>query len=219
VGALLAYYAQQLAELPEKPARHKQKRLILLRNHALLHTLYATAGRVAEVASLQRADVAEGRATQVEIVGKGGRRRLIFLTAPAQRAIQAYLQARDDTSAYLFVSHGAYREGPLTPQSIWQVVNRAAKEVFGADARGRPVRRAGPHAFRHLRAQHLSDEGMPITSLQALLGHASISTTRDIYAPKTPAGALVEELSTYGRDPNDVISEGDKAAERIRRRP
>ena len=76
----------------------------------------------------------------------------------------------------------------------------------------------GPHAFRHLRAQHLSDEGMPITSLQTLLGHASISTTRDIYAPKTPSAALLEELSTYGRDPQDVIDEGEKAAERVRKR-
>jgi hypothetical protein len=68
----------------------------------------------------------------------------------------------------------------------------------------------GPHAFRHLRAQHLSDEGLPITSLQSLLGHASIATTRDIYAPRTPPDKLRDEVLTYGRSPEDVAAAGAK---------
>jgi site-specific recombinase XerD len=119
-----------------------------------------------------------------------------------------------DSSPALFVSHGAYRERALTTQSIWQIVNRAAKAIFGTNAKGQPLKRVGPHAFRHLRAQHLSDEGMPITSLQALLGHASIATTRDIYAPKTPADKLTEEVGTYGRDPDDVIARANEALKR-----
>jgi integrase/recombinase XerD len=183
-----------------------------------MQALYATAGRVSEILSLQRADVGEGHATQVEIVGKGGRRRAIFLTEPAQRAIQSYLSERTDSAPGLFVSHGANKERPLSPQSVWQIVNHAARGIFGVGPDGRPLRRVGPHSFRHLRAQHLSDERMPITSLQALLGHASISTTRDIYAPKTPAQALMDELSTFGRDPQRVIRDGEEAAEAIRRK-
>lgn len=211
VGALLAYYQTELTTLPPNPDRAQQRRLIMLRNHALIQTLYATAGRAAEIASLQRADVAEGRATQVEIVGKGGKKRLLVLTTAVQRAIQAYLHERTDNAAGLFISHGAHKDQPLSTQSLWHIVNQAAKAVFGVDAQGRPRKRVGPHAFRHLRAQHLSDEGMPITSLQALLGHASIATTRDTYAPKTPAEKLLEELATYGRDPQAVA----EAAQRL----
>ena len=126
-------------------------------------------------------------------------------------AIRAYLEARgDDKHDGLFISHGAHAGDPLTASTIWTVVNRAAQAVFGTDDKGRPLTRVGPHAFRHLRAQHLSDEGMPITSLQSMLGHASIATTRDIYAPRTPAEKLLDEMGTYGRDPATVIAEGAK---------
>ena len=164
-GALLGYYSQQLAEMPKNIARAHQRRLVLLRNQALMHTLYATAGRVAEVASLQRADVAEGRATQAEIVGKGNRRRFIFLTAPAQHAIQAYLRERDDSALYLFVSHGPNVNWLLSPQAIWQIVNNAAKGVYGTDSKGAasaprraarlpPLARAAP--FRRRDAYHFT---------------------------------------------------------------
>ncbi len=214
IGVLLAHYAAELASAPPHPKNDKdrvsRKRLTLLRNHALLHTLYATAGRAAEVASLQRADVAQGQATQVEIIGKGNKKRTLILTQPAQKAIQAYLAARTDSGAGLFVSHGPYRDQPLTTQSIWKIVNEAAKAVFGADKKGHPLRRVGPHSFRHLRAQHLVDNGMPIDSLQALLGHESIATTRDTYAPKTPVNKLEDEVATYGRDPQEVIQAARK---------
>ena len=214
VGLLLAHYREALAGLTAESPGFERKRLILLRNHALLHTLYATAGRASEIVQLQRADVAEGHATHVEIVGKGNKKRSLILTAPAQAAIQAYLRARNDSAPGLFVSHGRRKEQPLTTQMLWKIVNDAAKAVFGADGRGRPRKRVGPHTFRHLRAQDLSDEGMPITSLQAMLGHASIETTRGTYAPKTPVNQLVDEIATYGRDPQAVIERGRKSAEK-----
>jgi len=214
VGALLGYFSGELEKVASDPKFPRQQRLILLRNHALLHTLYATAGRISEVVALQRADVAEGHATYVEIIGKGGQPRALILTAAAQAALQAYLAARPDTAPGLFISHGARKEQPLTPQAAWRIVNNAAKAVFGTDQKGRPLKRVGPHAFRHLRAQDLSDEGMPITSLQTLLGHASIETTRRIYAPKTPSEKLLDEVSTYGREPQDVIARGQQALKR-----
>jgi site-specific recombinase XerD len=161
VGALLGYYADELKKLPDDPKVARRERLILLRNQALLQTLYATAARVSEVVALQRADVAEGHATYVEIVGKGGRSRPLILTKVAQETIQAYLVARPDSAPGLFISHGARKEQPLTPQAVWRIVNDAAKAVFGTDRKGRPLKRVGPHAFRHLRAQNLSDEGCP----------------------------------------------------------
>ena len=87
------YYAAQLAATPDDADR-RRRRLILLRDQALLHVLYATAGRASEVAQLIRSNVAEGSQMQIQIVGKGDKRRPLLLTEPAQRAIKAYLEAR-----------------------------------------------------------------------------------------------------------------------------
>ncbi len=215
VGALLGCYEKELEKLPNPDVpRGQQRRLVILRNHALLHTLYATAGRAAEVVSLTRADVAEGYATQFEITGKGRKKRMLFLTVPAQAAIQTYLKERTDSAPALFISHGANKEKSLSLSTLWGIVNEAAKKVFGVDRSGRPLKRVGPHAFRHLRAQDLSNEGMSITSLQTLLGHESIETTRSTYAPKTLPEKVLDELETYGQDPEEIIKRGRKAAKK-----
>lgn len=217
VGALLGYYAKLLAEpydAEKAKPRARCQHLIALRNHAILQTLYATAGRASEIAALQRADVAEGRATQFEIVGKGGKRRLLFLTQPAQQAIQSYLRERTDTATALFVSHSGGKEQPLPAITLWAIVNDTAKAVFGVDKTGRPKKRVGPHAFRHLRAQDLSNAGMSLTSLQTLLGHESIETTRSTYAPKTLPEKVLDELITYGQAPEIIVKRGEQALQR-----
>ncbi|PJF46869.1 MAG: hypothetical protein D6709_06080, partial [Chloroflexi bacterium] len=89
---IIAYYDAQL--LPEADnqsnKRSKTKRLELLRDRAIMHTLYASAGRVSEVASLTRAQLADGRSSEALITGKGNKQRMLFLTPEAQAAIQAY---------------------------------------------------------------------------------------------------------------------------------
>jgi site-specific recombinase XerD len=210
LGLLLEFYGQQAAKLDGRP------RLLALRNHALLQTLYATAGRAAEVIQIQRADVAGGQASQIEIIGKGGKRRRIPLSPDARLAIWAYLRARDlaeDTSSPLFVSHGRNKGEPLTTASLWRIVDQASREVFKT-VNGKAKRHFGPHAFRHLRAQDLSDRGMPITDLQTVLGHASIATTRDIYAPKTPDANIEAALRKSSMPADEVIARARKISQR-----
>ncbi len=83
-------------------------------------------------------------------------------------------------------------------------MNEAAKAVYGEDNHGRPLTRVGPHHFRHLRAQDWVDEGMELTSAQVLLGHASIATTRDRYAPGTPIEKLADQVTTYEPVPTSL---------------
>ncbi len=206
--ALLAYYAGELAHPGDSPRLEKQRRLILLRNQALLWTLYATAGRASEVAAITRAQVQGGQRDRFTVHGKGGKDRIVFLNAPAQRAIATYLRERTDSYPDLFISHGACVGHGLAPQTIWSIVNKAAKAIYDVDKQGRPLTRVGPHHFRHLRAQDWVDEGMELTSAQALLGHASIATTRDRYAPGTPIEKLADQVATYEPDPASLARRG-----------
>jgi site-specific recombinase XerD len=185
----------------------RQERLKILRARAIVHTLYASGGRVSEVAGLSREMVLDGRMDEIHVTGKGGQPRVILLTPEAMRAIQAYIAERDDDFPGLFISHGRGRGRSLGRGTIWAVVKTAAK-TLGLH------RSTSPHSFRHFRATQLLNEGMPLESVQAYLGHQDISTTRKVYA-HTKTAVLRDQLATFGRSPSESLE--DLEAKRSRR--
>ena len=220
-GLLLGYYRELLNNTSLDTPRGRRRKLAYLRNQAILQTLYSTAGRASEVATLTCAQVVRAlddeidrkQLLPVEINGNGGKKRQIFLVPEAQKAIGVYLKARaemptgtpasdgrTDTRDALFVRHDRESFAPISTKTMWQIVNNAAKAVFGCDASGRPLKRVGPHHFRHLRAQHLHDDGMALDTIQSILGHSSVVTTRKIYAELTSPERQNRELERYGRD-------------------
>ena len=203
---LVAYYDN--LDLPKADSQaNRLERLKILRARAIVHTLYASGGRVSEVTSLTREMVLDGRLDEVHVVGKGGQPRLILLTTEAMQAIQAYLSERQDDFPGLFISHGRGKGQPLGRGTVWKVVKQAAK-ALGLH------QRTSPHSFRHYRATQLLNEGMPLESVQAYLGHQDISTTRKVYA-HTKTAVLRDQLATFGRSPTEAID--DLEARRGRR--
>ena len=195
---ILAYY--DALSLPVAEIDYT-KRLVILRNRAIVHTLYASAGRVSEVAGLTRQQVLDGRADEVYLVGKGGKERVILLTDSARSAIRVYLKARPDDHEPLFISHSnrGRRQGkPLSRVAVWNVVKAAAKALDLHEG-------TSPHAFRHFRATQLLNRGMPLELVQAYLGHESIETTRRIYA-HTHTRVLKQQFQTFDEDPQETIN-------------
>ncbi len=199
IARIVTYYDSLPMPTPEEP-RSKFKRLELLRARAVVHTLYASAGRVSEVASLTREMALDGRKREIRITGKGNKDRLLLLTQEAQQAIAAYCHERDDDYPGLFISHGRDIGKTLGRGTLWSIVKRAAN-ALGL------FRGTSPHAFRHFRAQQLLHEGMDLDVLQTYLGHADISTTRRIYAPYTATEKVRDQLETFGRTPSDAASD------------
>ncbi|MCZ7573961.1 MAG: tyrosine-type recombinase/integrase [Ardenticatenaceae bacterium] len=184
-------------------------RLKILRARAIVHTLYASGGRVSEVAGLTREMVLDGRVDEVHLVGKGGQARVILLTPDAMRAIRAYIDARNDRYEGLFISHGRGHGQPLGRGTLWTVVKEAARALGLHDS-------TSPHSFRHFRATQLLNEGMPLESVQAYLGHQDISTTRKVYA-HTRTAVLRDQLDTYGRSPSEALDDLERRRERKRK--
>jgi integrase/recombinase XerD len=203
LARIVTYYDEIPLPSPEEK-RGSIKRLEILRARAIVHTLYASAGRVSEVASLTREMVLDGRKAEVRITGKGNKDRLLLLTKEAQNAIAAYCRERDrisDRSPGLFVSHGRDVGQTLGRGTLWSVVKKAANDLG-------LFKGTSPHAFRHFRAQQLLHEGMDLDVLQAYLGHADISTTRRIYAPYTAVDKVRDQLETFGRSAKDAAQDG-----------
>ncbi len=141
-----------------------------VRDRALLELLYATGMRASECLGLRLEDV-NLTAGYVTCTGKGRKQRLVPLGAEAAAWLRRYLadvRPPATRSERLFVNrHG----GPLSRQSLWAVVRRAAA------AAGAPSR-TSPHVLRHSFATHLLENGADLRSVQTMLGHADIATTQ-----------------------------------------
>jgi integrase/recombinase XerD len=167
------------------------------RDRALLEFLYGTGARISEAvgAAIDDLDLDDG---SVLLHGKGGRSRLVPVGGYARDAVAAYLvrtrpelaRAGHGTAAVFLNARG----GPLSRQSAWTILRRAAQRV------GLPVdgpHGVSPHTLRHSYATHLLDGGADIRVVQELLGHASVTTTqvytlvtverlREVYATAHP---------------------------------
>jgi integrase/recombinase XerD len=144
-----------------------------LRDRALLEVLYATGMRASECLGLSLQDV-NLTAGYVVCTGKGRKQRLVPLGAEAAHWVARYLKearplaTRRRDAGRFFVNP---RGGCLSRQSLWAIVRRAAA---AAGLR----RRVSPHVLRHSFASHLLENGADLRSVQAMLGHADISTTQ-----------------------------------------
>jgi integrase/recombinase XerD len=144
-----------------------------LRDRAILETMYATGLRAAEVIGLRTGDV-DLEVGLVTAFGKGRKERLVPLGREAQGWVRRYLDAvrpllaKHGGSSVLFLSN---RGGKLSHMGLWTIVRRHAVEA-GVE------RVLTPHVLRHSFASHLLERGADLRSLQAMLGHADISTTQ-----------------------------------------
>jgi integrase/recombinase XerD len=168
-----------------------------LRDTALLEFLYGTGARISEAVGLTIDDLDLAGAA-VTLHGKGGRTRLVPLGRYARAALEAYLvQGRPELAAKGRGTPAVFlnaRGGPLSRQSAWTILHRAAA------AAGLPVdgpHAVSPHTLRHSYATHLLDGGADVRVVQELLGHASVTTTqvytlvtvdrlREVYATSHP---------------------------------
>lgn len=197
IPKIVGYYD----ELPLPASNDRfSRRLSLLRNRALVNTLYSTAARLSEVVALNRSNVDNGRAKYATVTGKGGRPRTLYIRGYARQAIQAYLAARADSNPALFVAHSRNAQNArLSATSAHNVVKHAVR-ALGLHSS------LSAHDFRHFRATQLLREGMPIEVVQEFLGHTDISTTRGIYAPVLGVQIVSEWLDNVDLTPEAASS-------------
>jgi site-specific recombinase XerD len=197
----------------EPGSKAERERLNSLRNAALLHTLFSTGTRISELLALDSDDVRDddGRiAPRVYVVGKGDRRRAVFLRPHAQRSLGRYLLAQRTAfprAEALFISHGPRGAGGrLGRIAAWAIVTAAAQtladrvEAEGRRREARMLREATPHTFRHFVATWLLNEGAQLSEVSALLGHANTRITEQYYARHTD-DRLQELHDQFSPDP------------------
>ncbi len=166
--------ARDLERLLEAPMHDSAPEMVKTRDRAILELFFSTGLRVSELASLMRANVNIER-EEFSVRGKGDKLRVVFLSHQARHWLKTYLELRHDEVPFLFLRHDrAKNDKPpsaLTPRSIERLVARYSVMA------GIP-KHVTPHTLRHSFATDLLINGADIRSVQAMLGHASITTTQ-----------------------------------------
>jgi integrase/recombinase XerD len=152
-----------------------------IRDRAMLELMYACGLRVSELVRVGFSQINLARGV-VQVVGKGGRERLIPVGEEALHWMERYLrQSRPELLGgepcdALFVSQ---RGQGMTRQNFWHLIKRYARQAGVAAT-------LSPHTLRHAFATHLLEHGADLRAVQMLLGHRDLSTTQ-IYTHVTRA--------------------------------
>jgi integrase/recombinase XerD len=146
-----------------------------LRNQAILELFYATGARISEVSGLRLTDV-DLDESQVKVMGKGSKQRIIPLHQLAVKSLRGYLlrarpellKASSSPTVAFFLSTRGLPMGADAMRKMFKACLTAA----GLDSS------LSPHDLRHTFATDLLENGADLRSVQELLGHASLSTTQ-----------------------------------------
>lgn len=194
----------ELARIPERSLElitHAELKRILeapkgndiraLRDRAILELLFSTGLRLSELCSLKR-DI-DLSIDELSVRGKGGKIRVVFVSDNAKKILKEYLSKREDMSDALFVPLSSIKKAKNSKNKIGNNSKDTKKEneEFGYlnkrsverivkhyTVKAGISKRVTPHTMRHMFATDLLSNGADLRSVQALLGHSSISTTQ-----------------------------------------
>ncbi len=142
------------------------------RNKAMLELLYGTGLRISELLNLKTFDV-DFENCIIRCIGKGSKERIVPIGEYVIKYLQEYLNYRKyflkkKNNDYLFLNNLGTR---LSRFSFFKILKCLLKDKnINKDI--------SPHSIRHSFATHMLEYGADLRSIQELLGHSDISTTR-----------------------------------------
>lgn len=142
------------------------------RNKAMLELLYGTGLRITEMLDLKMSDV-DFENSIVRCFGKGSKERIVPIGEYIIDSLKQYLEYRTvlskgKRSDYLFLNNLG---GRLSRFSFFKILKKILKEK-------KIDKDVSPHSLRHSFATHMLEYGADLRSIQELLGHSDIATTR-----------------------------------------
>lgn len=177
------------------------EKMVRERNNSILEFLYSTGARISECSGVNISHV-DKENRLVLLRGKGRKERIVPFGTPAWEKMETYLETRgclfgkprQDNPLYI-----SYRNERLSRASIEEIMREA---VSASGIR----HTATPHTLRHSFATHMLGRGADIRTIQALLGHQTVTTTT-IYA-HIDYLSLIRQYRSY--DPRMPESSGER---------
>lgn len=144
---------------------------ISIRDHLILHILYAAGLRRSELLSLNDENIQLG-VRQFKITGKGRKDRIVPIADDLAREIAVWQTIRDENFKKLPSPKPliATRFGAMSESNLELIIKRLLKNENAG--------RKSPHTLRHTFATSMLNGGADLNSVRAILGHNSLSTTQ-----------------------------------------
>ena len=155
---------------------HDHSNYMNSRNLTLIDFMYSTACRVSELCDVRVSDL-DFEEDFVKLFGKGSKQRIVPIGTELKINLSKYLKFRDELNTqepYLFLSKNMNQ---LDRSAIFRIIKKSATLSDNALS-------VHPHTLRHSAATHMLEAGCDLRTLQELLGHTSVSTTK-IYTKLT----------------------------------
>ncbi|WP_405383443.1 tyrosine-type recombinase/integrase [Maribacter sp. LLG6340-A2] len=142
------------------------------RDQLLIHILYTTGMRRAELIGLQISDTDFDTKT-IKVLGKRNKERLIPMLQETEDILRLYLEKRKELgqindSEYIFLTISGNK---IYETLVYRVINKYFRMVSTKV-------KTSPHILRHTFATHLLNKGADLNSVKELLGHSSLASTQ-----------------------------------------
>ena len=143
-----------------------------IRDYTLITLLYDSAIRVAELTNLKICDIKLDDNPSITVYGKGRKYRNIPVTDNTKETLINYINLyKLNSFSYLFSGNNNEK---ASSKMVTHIIEKYSKKI-------NINKRIHPHTFRHTRAMHLLEAGVPLVYIRDILGHESVTTT-EIYA-------------------------------------
>lgn len=198
MNALSAYNAVFQTETPKVPRTYfsyftseEIKVLLSMPKHSgksgyrdvtLLALLYDSGARAQEICDIVIGDATFAQTSCIRLHGKGNKTREIPIASDVAKLIKKYMTERgknikDNRDEHLFPSQ---RSDKITTACIRNLVQKYVDESKSKNPKLFNEGHYSPHSFRHSKAIHMLEAGVPLIYIRNFLGHESIQTT-EIY--------------------------------------
>lgn len=181
-----------------------------LRDQALLCVLYDSAARAQEICELCVGDFLPGSIARLRLHGKGSKVREVPISKNTEQILKHYLSVQEpefkqNRDTPLFFSQ---RNDRMTTACVRNLVQKYVAQgrkchpdLFAQD-------KYSPHSFRHSKAIHMLDAGVPLIYIRNFLGHESVNTTeRYARVSQSAVNRVLEEHSIASAFPEKNESE------------
>jgi integrase/recombinase XerD len=181
-----------------------------MRDRFLMILLYDTGARIQEILDLQLKDIhLNDQTPSIYLTGKGNKTRAVPLMDKTIAHLQQYMktfhpEGDQNNDQYLFYTVIKGQQGKMSDDNVSCFLKRYAKSAH--EQCSEVPLRMHAHLFRHTRAMHLYQAGIPLSYIKDFLGHVSVNTT-DIYASADTSmmKAALEKISRGDVDPTSQV--------------
>jgi len=143
-----------------------------IRDELLIHILYVTGMRRAEVIALEVSGV-DFENMAIKVLGKRNKERIIPMLVETKEKFKLYLDSRgalgeivDEENMFLTKSGKKLYE-----TLVYRLIKKYFREVSSKV-------KTSPHILRHTFATHLLNKGADLNAVKELLGHSSLASTQ-----------------------------------------